>query len=493
MLEQKLITQAEHDQAVIASVTTPGRSPRHGCTAADLHGYFCDFVVRTILTDPGYAALGVTPAARLTTLNRGGLIIRTTLDATAEEAASQAVQRAVPPRDPSGLGAVAVTVEPGTGRVISMVQNRTFGVTSRSGLTSINYAVDSAVGGSTGFQTGSSFKPFTLATWLATGHSLNDTVDATARAFSFGSFTACGRHLRGARPYAPGNAEGSETDSMSVLQATYDSVNVAYVDMETQLDLCTIRDVAGRLGVHLAVPSVECGEDQPTTRLPSCVPSLTLGVKEIAPLTMAAAYAGFASGGLYCRPFPVMSLRRAGTNPGEQVPVQVPGRSCSRAVDASVARGVTTALTQVIAQGTAVGIQPLPWPAAGKTGTTDGPYDSWFVGYTAQRSTAVWVADRGAGCQGRGRTPPADEHHGRRSLLPDPLRRDSRGAAVEGRHAVRDEGTSSEPPAVNVAWRVCISAYCAQGRPDPAAGSACAERMDGGDPAGCSRAAAQPF
>jgi membrane peptidoglycan carboxypeptidase len=36
------------------------------------------------------------------------------------------------------------------------------------------------------------------------------------------------------------------------------------------------------------------------------------------------------------------------------------------------------------------------WPSAGKTGTTDGPYDSWFVGYTAQRSTAVWVGDPGS-------------------------------------------------------------------------------------------------
>jgi membrane peptidoglycan carboxypeptidase len=50
----------------------------------------------------------------------------------------------------------------------------------------------------------------------------------------------------------------------------------------------------------------------------------------------------------------------------------------------------------VFTKGTAAGVGPLdPWPSAGKTGTTDGPYDSWFVGYTAQRSTAVWVADPG--------------------------------------------------------------------------------------------------
>jgi membrane peptidoglycan carboxypeptidase len=149
------------------------------------------------------------------------------------------------------------------------------------------------------------------------------------------------------------------------------------------------------------VPTSECGESRPTTRLPSCVPSLTLGVKEISPLTMAAAYAGFASGGTYCRPYAVAALERAGEAAGDYLSVKIPARSCSRALDEDVARGVTKALTAVVDQGTAAGIKPLPWPAAGKTGTTDGPYDSWFVGYTAQRSTAVWVADPGrAGASG---------------------------------------------------------------------------------------------
>jgi membrane peptidoglycan carboxypeptidase len=395
MLEQNLVTPAAHDQAVATPVRAPGRPPRHGCIAAADHGYFCDFVLRTILSDPGYAALGATPAARLDTVNRGGLVIRTTLEPATSEAASRAVQEAVPPRDSSGLGAAAVTVEPGTGRIVSMAQNRTYAVTSGPGRTSVNYAVDQALGGSTGFQTGSSFKPFTLAAWLADGRKLDDDVNATKRAFPFRSFTACGKYLRGTKPYAPGNAEGHETGKMSVLQATYDSVNVAYVDMESQLDLCDVRDIAGRLGVHLAQPSSECGADRPTTRLPSCVPSLTLGVKEIAPLTMAAAYAGFASGGVYCRPFAVTSIERSGADPGRRTAVKVPQPSCARALDPDVAHGVTAALTQVVEQGTAAGIKPLPWPAAGKTGTTDGPYDSWFVGYTAERSTAVWVADPG--------------------------------------------------------------------------------------------------
>jgi membrane peptidoglycan carboxypeptidase len=62
-----------------------------------------------------------------------------------------------------------------------------------------------------------------------------------------------------------------------------------------------------------------------------------------------------------------------------------------------VASGVNDALRHVLTDGTAAAVGPLSgWPSAGKTGTTDGPYDSWFVGYTAQRSTAVWVGDPGS-------------------------------------------------------------------------------------------------
>jgi membrane peptidoglycan carboxypeptidase len=396
MLAQKMITKAQYTAAVATAPVAKGHPPAQGCTAAHTDGYFCDYVLRSLLTDPAFAPLGTSRAARESTVNRGGLVIRTTLDAKVQFAADTAVRQGVPINDPSGLGAAAVTVEPGTGKVLGMAQNRIYAVDAGPGRTSVNYNTDSALGGSTGFQTGSSFKPFTLATWLASGRSLTDEVDATKRPFPFSDFTSCGRPLRSTKAYTPGNSEGLESGKMPVLDATFNSVNVAYVDMESQLDLCDITTVAGRLGVHLAVPAAECGQATATTQLPACVPSLTLGVKEIAPLTMAAAYAGFASGGIFCKPLAVVSIDRAGPAPGSVASVAVPGSQCSRALDPDVAHGVTTALTQVLVRGTASAVGPLdPWPAAGKTGTTDGPYDTWFVGYTAQRSTAVWVADPG--------------------------------------------------------------------------------------------------
>jgi membrane peptidoglycan carboxypeptidase len=401
MRAQGMITPVQYTAAVATPVQATGRPLADGCSAAAASNdaFFCAYVVQSLIEDPRYAALGATPAAREHTLKTGGLVIRSTLDRRSQSVAVDAVNAAIPARDSSGLATTSVTVEPGTGAVTSMAEDRVYSVTPGRGRTSVNYATDAALGGASGFQTGSSFKPFTLAAWLAAGHTLDDTVDATQRAFPFSAFTACGRQLVGTQPYTPGNSEGTESGPMPVLSATANSVNVAYVDMESQLDLCDVAHTAESLGVHVSVAARPCPGTQPkaTTGLPTCLPSLTLGVEDIAPLTMAAAYAGFASGGTFCAPVPVTTILKPATGGGTPpATLAAYGPSCRPAIDPQVASGVTQALTHVLTDGTAAAVGPLdPWPSAGKTGTTDGPYDTWFVGYTAQRSTAVWVGDPG--------------------------------------------------------------------------------------------------
>jgi membrane peptidoglycan carboxypeptidase len=403
MYAQKMITQAQYEKAVATPVRLTGSIKPNGClNAKHSNGFYCQYVVQSMVEGP-YPTLGRTPEQRMKAIQRGGLVIKTTLDPETQAAAVTAVDSHIRRKDASGLGTTAVTVEPGTGKVLAMAENRTYSVTGGKGKTSINYAVDQNLGGGSGFQTGSSFKPFTLTAWLQAGRGLNDTVDATRRAFSFSQFTACGQTLRGSQPYSPGNSEGTETGTMSVERATADSVNVAYVDMESQLDLCDVADAAQSLGVHLAAPAQECSATAATTtKLPTCLPSLTLGVMNIAPLTMASAYAGFASGGTYCTPVPVSSVSRPSADGVTRNDVAVPPSSCRTALSSDVASTVNAALRPVLTSGTAAAVGPISGhDSAGKTGTTNGPYDTWFVGYTAQRSTAVWVGDPTASGSGR--------------------------------------------------------------------------------------------
>ena len=158
--------------------------------------------------------------------------------------------------DPSNVSTAAVTVEPGTGRVLAIAQNKLYDPAGGPGEVATNYATDHAYGGSSGFQTGSTFKPFTLATWLRKGKSLNAVVSAQGGTAPFTSFRSCD-YLDRSQSYTYSNSEGQGSGSMTVLEATYRSVNTAYVSMEKQLDLCDVAETAESMGVHLASPQEE--------------------------------------------------------------------------------------------------------------------------------------------------------------------------------------------------------------------------------------------
>jgi membrane peptidoglycan carboxypeptidase len=379
------ISDADYTAAVKSPLGVKRYPPKNGCITS-AYAYFCSYVRNLIAKSNGFSALGKTEAERATTLKRGGLLIRTTLKGPVQDAAQEAVNKRVPIDNSTGVGSSAVTVEPGTGKVLAMVQNRVYDATPKLGHTEINYGVDGDLGSGYGFQTGSTFKSFVLATWLAKGKGLYDVVDASDTTRSPSEFESCKGRLGGG-PFKVFNSESSEGGQMTVLEATSQSVNVAYMDMATKLSLCDIKDVATKLGVHKA-HVYDAGECQgQTTALPDCTPSMVLGSVDVAPLTMAAAYAAFAADGKYCTPMAVTSITDR-----DHKPLKVPGSSCTDALDSNVAHGVTFALKQVLTRGTAAGLG-IGRPAAGKTGTTDDFKDTWFVGYTPQLSTAVWVGD----------------------------------------------------------------------------------------------------
>ena len=396
-----IITDADYQTAVASPLGVKPQQANNGCVQAGISAYFCSYVRNMIIKDSGFSALGQTETDRSNTLKRGGLKIRTTLDSKIQIAAMEAVKSRVPIGDPSGVGTAAVTVEPGTGKILAMVQNREFYPGKDLKQTEINFNADMATGRSQGFQPGSTFKAFTLATWLAKGKGLYDVVDASRKSRPFRDFEGCDGRLGGAT-YEFGNSEGGEGGQMNVVDATRHSVNTAFVDMASKLSLCDIAKTAASLGVQKAW-AYDAGDcqfkkgEKPTTALPDCTPSMVLGSLDVAPLTMASAYAGFAADGKYCAPVVVLSIT---DRTGKQVPV--PTSSCTQALDPNVAHGVSFALKRVLVDGTGSG-QGIGRPAAGKTGTTDDSKDTWFVGYTPQRSTAVWVGDNPNPVDGKAR------------------------------------------------------------------------------------------
>jgi membrane peptidoglycan carboxypeptidase len=121
------------------------------------------------------------------------------------------------------------------------------------------------------------------------------------------------------------------------------------------------------------------------------VPSIALGTQEMSPLTMANAYATFASRGMHCTPVAIESVsRRVGDKTSS---LEVPKSTCSRAMSENTADTINALLKGVVEDGTGKKAGLGSRPSAGKTGTTDERYAAWFVGYTPNMAGAVWVGD----------------------------------------------------------------------------------------------------
>lgn len=383
MLAYEMITQEEYDAAVAIPVDESfvlPQPPRNGCIAAnDYARFFCDYVVRNVAN---FESLGPDAESRLAAWKTGGIDVYTTINMSLQQVAYDAVLRYAPANETRlQLGAVAVSVEPGTGRILTMTQNKLFDNSQTPPgpeYTAVNFNTDRAYGGSSGFQPGSTYKMFTLLEWLNQGRGLREVVDASTFQYRFSAFTDSCNGVDPSQTFKFGNDEGA-AGSMDPIQATRRSVNSAFVSMATQLDLCEIRNRAADLGVHRA----DGGELQTN-------PSSVLGTNEIAPLSMAAAYAGIANGGQYCEP---IMVDRFVSREGEELPGQAP--KCDQGIDPEVAAAASFAMgSTMVDGGTAVASNPFDGtPIIGKTGTTDQSKDTWVITSTTEFATAVWVGN----------------------------------------------------------------------------------------------------
>ncbi len=380
MRDDRKITQAEYDEAIATPVQPAITEPSTGCQTAAGSAYFCDYVKNILQTDPIF---GDDEESRMLNFRRGGYQIYTTLDLDLQNAAETAIANNVPQTYPGwDVGAVISTVQVGTGRVLAMAQNRTSSqdpevLAQGPQYTGINYNTDYSQGGSSGFQPGSSYKVFTLAEWLNEGHALSERVDSRPKS-NWGIFQDTCLGPQDAGNWNPRNDANESGGNYTALESTVGSINTGYIGMAKRLDLCGIRKTAEAFGVHRA-------DGDPLFEGPSAV----IGINEVAPLSMAVAFAGIANNGVTCSP---IAIDRIVGRDGQEIPP--PKSTCTKSVSPEVAAAMHTAMGQVMTRGTAIAsneaVSPHV-PLIGKTGTTDGAKDTWMVGASTKVATVAAV------------------------------------------------------------------------------------------------------
>ena len=381
MLEEKKIDQAQYDEAVATEVVPNITPTQHGCMNAKANAeFFCDYVQRIMWNDP---AFGSTFEERFFNSQTKGYQIHTTLDLDMQEYGTSVMNGTVPQAvDYMDLGVAFSMIEPSTGNVLAMVQNKRYDPTDAAAAdpaaTSINFNTDFAYGGSSGFQPGSTYKIFTLANWLQSGHSLNESVNGRERNFNQANFyDSCNGPYGGV--WELRNDARENPASITALQSTVISLNTGFAAMGEQLDQCVTRDIAENMGAHRA--DGERNESNPSDLIGT-------GANQVSVLGMANAIGSFANQGVRCSPVAIKSITlRDGTS------VTPPASDCSEAISPDVANAANYALQAVMDRGTGTATNPFLGPIIGKTGTTDNAKDTWVVAATTGIAFAVWVGN----------------------------------------------------------------------------------------------------
>ena len=285
---------------------------------------------------------------------RGGLRIETSLDPHLQAHAEKLLTKTLPaPKDPE---AALVAIEPQTGYVRTLVGGTNWEDTK------VNLALG-RLGGGSGRQAGSAFKPFVLARAFEAGVSPTKSYSApsciTPRGFT--------------KPVC--NYEGGSFGSANLARAMSASINTVFVQLIVDVGIKQTAEVAKRLGIT----SIDL--DQPVYG------GIAIGTQEVSPLDMSSAFGVFAARGLRAEPTPVLKItQRDGTTLEDNT---LEDRT-TRVLEEPVADNMNKILTGVVEGGTGTAAK-IGRPAAGKTGTSEEYQNAWFVGYTPILSTAVWM------------------------------------------------------------------------------------------------------
>ena len=382
MAVEGYITPAERDEAqaipVDEAFVANGRPSEQGCRAANVYLRFvCDYVVKSV---KDFEFLGSTVEERQANWARGGYKIYTTIDYDMQVVAQDQLWYWTPyDFDGMNLGSALSTVEPGTGRIRVMAQNKLFddaAVPDNPAIsTAVNFNTKMSYGSSTGKQPGSTYKIFTLLEWMNQGHGVNELVSANPATLPASAWTdSCtGTGV----DYRIVNFAG-ERGAWTVTRGTWQSVNGVFLRMATKLDLCKINQLAAAMGVERA-------DETPLQNNPASV----LGTNEVANLSMANAYATLAAVGKKCDTIIVDSY----VDPqGESHPGQTP--KCSQVLDQDVALTAIEVLVGNSSSGTGSDSNPYDGvPFLSKTGTTDAAIDTAVATATTTNASVVWIGN----------------------------------------------------------------------------------------------------
>ena len=314
--------------------------------STDPRSYFFDMITQKVIEEVGADAL-----------YKGGLKIYTTLDSDMQRAAERAMKH-LPTYYTDGKKITQpqmalVAIDPTTGYVKAMIGGRGDDKFNRATL-----AVR---------QPGSAFKPFVYLTAMQNGYTPASVIEDKVEEFSPG--------------WKPQNSDRKEHGKVSLRSALTRSLNVPTVKLAQEVGVDKIIANAEKMGISTMVESGAYSD----ANLAMALGGLSKGVN---PLEMAAAYGVLATNGMYCKPIALLKIvDREG-----KVLYEAKKSEAKRVIDAEAAYLTTNMMQDVFVSGTASGMG-IGRQAAGKTGTSDTYIDAWFVGYTPNLSTAVWVGD----------------------------------------------------------------------------------------------------
>ncbi|WP_239090017.1 transglycosylase domain-containing protein [Sphaerimonospora thailandensis] len=279
-------------------------------------------------------------------INQGGLKITTTFDKKLMRLARKAVKSVLPGDTPKKVRTGLAAVDPATGEVRAF-----YGGDFET--TQYDNAFSAKV------QAGSTFKPYTLAAALEAGFGLDTRVYGD-------SPLVIGKDKI---PNAGGTSYGS---AITLVDATRNSVNTAFVDLGQKVGLDRVAAAAEAAGI----PAEQIAQQK-------AYPTFPLGTASVSAVQQASGFATFAAGGIHRDAHVIRAVTDAAGNTRK---VTAPER---RAFSENTAADVTYALQQVVRGGTGTAASLPDRPVAGKTGTTDESVAVWFNGYVPQLAVAV--------------------------------------------------------------------------------------------------------